>query len=65
LAERHVDTGAGLERLAAVLQGVRSNYDTDLLRDLIRFTEGHAGKRYGAGEADDLAFRVIATIAAP
>jgi len=60
LAERHVDTGAGLERLAAVLQGVRSNYDTDLLRDLIRFTEGHAGKRYGAGEADDLAFRVIA-----
>ena len=60
LAERHVDTGAGLERLAAVLQGVKSNYDTDLLRDLIRFTEGHAGKRYGADDKDDLSFRVIA-----
>ncbi|MFN8627617.1 MAG: alanine--tRNA ligase [Candidatus Binatia bacterium] len=60
LAERHVDTGAGLERLAAVLQGVRSNYDTDLLRDLIRFTEAHAGTRYGAGDAEDLAFRVVA-----
>jgi len=60
LAERHVDTGAGLERLAAVLQGVRSNYDTDLLRNLIRFTEERAGKRYGTGDADDLAFRVVA-----
>jgi alanyl-tRNA synthetase len=60
LAERHVDTGAGLERLAAVLQGVKSNYDTDLLRDLIRFTEEHAGKRYGADDKDDLSFRVIA-----
>lgn len=60
LAERHVDTGAGLERLAAVLQGVRSNYDTDLLRDLIRFTEEHAGRRYGASDKDDLSFRVIA-----
>jgi len=60
LAERHVDTGAGLERLAAVLQGVRSNYDTDLLRDLITFTEQHAGKRYGTSANDDLSFRVIA-----
>ncbi|MFI5394872.1 MAG: alanine--tRNA ligase [Candidatus Binatia bacterium] len=60
LAERHVDTGAGLERLAAVLQGVPSNYDTDLFRDLIRFTEEHAGKRYGASDTDDLSFRVIA-----
>jgi alanyl-tRNA synthetase len=60
LAEKHVDTGAGLERLAAVLQNVISNYDTDLFRDLIRFTEDHAGRKYGAKEADDLAFRVIA-----
>jgi alanyl-tRNA synthetase len=60
LSAKHVDTGAGLERLAAVLQGVLSNYDTDLLRNLIRFTEGHAGKRYGENPGDDLAFRVIA-----
>jgi alanyl-tRNA synthetase len=60
LAAKHVDTGAGLERLAAVLQGVRSNYDTDLFRGLIRFTEEHASRRYGANAADDVSFRVIA-----
>ncbi len=60
LAAKHVDTGAGLERLAAVLQGVRSNYDTDLFRNLIRFTEQQGRKRYGVNERDDLAFRVIA-----
>jgi len=60
LEAKHVDTGAGLERVASVIQGVRSNYDTDLFRQLIEFVEGHAGKRYGVKEADDLAFRVIA-----
>ncbi len=60
LSAKHVDTGAGLERLAAVLQNVPSNYDTDLLRNLIRFTETHVGKRYGDNPNDDLSFRVIA-----
>ena len=60
LRAKHVDTGMGLERIAAVLQGVLSNYDTDLLRNLIRFTEEHVKKPYGRNEADDLAFRVIA-----
>jgi len=60
LQSKHVDTGLGLERLTAVLQGVISNYDTDLFRNLIRFTEEHARKRYGADPVDDLAFRVIA-----
>ena len=60
LTAKHVDTGAGLERVASVLQGVPSNYDTDLFRQLITFVEGYAGKRYGANETDDLAFRVIA-----
>jgi alanyl-tRNA synthetase len=60
LAAKHVDTGMGLERIAAVLQGVPSNYDTDLLQNLIRFTEKQAGKKYGTDEEADLAFRVIA-----
>jgi alanyl-tRNA synthetase len=60
LRAKHVDTGAGLERLAAVLQGVPSNYDTDLFRNLIRFTEACAQRRYGVDASDDLAFRVIA-----
>jgi alanyl-tRNA synthetase len=60
LAATHVDTGMGLERITAVLQNVRSNYDTDLFRNLIRFAEQHAGTRYGGDETADLAFRVIA-----
>jgi len=60
LSAKHVDTGAGLERLAAVLQGVASNYDTDLFQNIIRRTEELCGRRYGKNEADDMAFRVIA-----
>ncbi|GBD24829.1 Alanine--tRNA ligase [bacterium HR30] len=60
LTARHVDTGMGLERVTAVLQGVPSNYDTDLFRPLIAFVEAASGRRYGASEADDVAFRVIA-----
>jgi alanyl-tRNA synthetase len=56
-----IDTGAGLERLAAVLQGVHSNYDTDLLRDIIASAEKLSGKKYGASMSpDDVAMRVIA-----
>lgn len=60
LHARHVDTGMGLERVTAVLQGVPSNYDTDLFRPLIEFVEAASGRRYGRSEADDVAFRVIA-----
>ena len=60
LTAKHVDTGMGLERVAAVMQHVRSNYDTDLFRRLISFVEQQSGRRYGAHEADDLAMRVIA-----
>jgi alanyl-tRNA synthetase len=55
-----IDTGMGLERITAVLQGVHSNYDTDLLRPIIRFVEELIGKRYGADEAHDVSMRVIA-----
>ncbi|GIW44995.1 MAG: alanine--tRNA ligase [Candidatus Binatia bacterium] len=60
LASRHVDTGMGLERVAAVLQNVPSNYDTDLFRPLIEFVESASRRRYGNTEMDDIAFRVIA-----
>ena len=60
LKSKHVDTGMGLERVAAVMQNVRSNYDTDLFRRLIAFVEQQSGRRYGTREEDDLAMRVIA-----
>jgi alanyl-tRNA synthetase len=56
-----IDTGAGLERLACVLQGVVSNYDTDLLRPLVELTAHIARKEYrGTLEPDDVSMRVIA-----
>jgi len=56
-----IDTGAGLERLAGVVQGKLSNYDTDLLRALIDRTSTIAGKPYGASMSpDDVSMRVIA-----
>ncbi|MGH7270941.1 MAG: alanine--tRNA ligase, partial [Polyangiaceae bacterium] len=56
-----VDTGAGLERLASVLQGVTSNYDTDLLRQLVGKASEISGKPYGGTQGDDdVSMRVIA-----
>ena len=55
-----VDTGMGLERIAAVVQGKLSNYDTDLFQPLIARIAAVAGRRYGAEPADDASLRVIA-----
>jgi alanyl-tRNA synthetase len=60
LPKPSIDTGAGLERLAAVLQGVPSNFSTDLLRPLIARIEALAGKAYGADARADVSMRVIA-----
>jgi alanyl-tRNA synthetase len=60
LPSKHVDTGMGLERITAVLQGVLSNYDIDSMRGIIAAAEKLAGKKYGADAAADISFRVIA-----
>jgi len=54
-----VDTGAGLERIAAVLQDVESNYDTDLFMPLIRRAEEIVGQAYDRGP-NGISFRVLA-----
>ncbi|OLB99076.1 MAG: alanine--tRNA ligase [Candidatus Rokubacteria bacterium 13_1_40CM_68_15] len=55
-----IDTGMGLERIAAVMQGKLSNYDTDLLRPLVDHVSKLSGKPYGADTEDDVSMRVIA-----
>jgi alanyl-tRNA synthetase len=65
LPKPSVDTGMGLERISAVMQGVTSNYDTDLLQGIIRHIETLCGKKYrdqekGDTEKDDVSMRVIA-----
>ncbi len=60
LPKPSVDTGMGLERISAVMQGAISNYDTDLIQGIIRHVERLSGKKYGADERDDVSMRVIA-----
>lgn len=55
-----IDTGMGLERVAAVVQGSSSNFDTDLFVPIIEAVAERAGVRYGADEDTDVALRVIA-----
>jgi alanyl-tRNA synthetase len=60
LPDRHVDTGMGFERLCMVIQGKKSNYDTDIFRPLLAASADVTGKPYGQKNEWDIAHRVIA-----
>lgn len=60
LPNKNIDTGAGLERFASILQDVDSNFDTDLFRPIIDRTCEIAGIEYGKQEEHDIALKVIA-----
>jgi alanyl-tRNA synthetase len=59
LPAKHIDTGMGFERLCMVLQGVKSNYDTDVFTPIIREIETITNTEYGNDEKVDVAIRVI------
>ncbi|WP_062428655.1 alanine--tRNA ligase [Treponema endosymbiont of Eucomonympha sp.] len=59
LARPCVDTGMGVERTVAILQGKKSVYDTEVFRPVIGRIEQITGKRYGANAEDDRSIRVI------
>jgi alanyl-tRNA synthetase len=60
LPAQHIDTGMGFERLAVVLQGEKSNYDTDIFQPLIKAIEKRSGVSYtGTDSKQDVAIRVI------
>jgi len=60
LPAKHIDTGMGFERLCMVLQGVKSNYDTDVFQAIIREISNISGKAYGKDSKIDIAIRVVA-----
>lgn len=60
LAKKNIDTGAGLERIASVLQNKRSNFETDLLFPIVKFAADLAGIKYGDAEKSDVSLKVIA-----
>ena len=60
LPARNIDTGLGLNRMAAILQDVPSVFETDQFRPLIEFGETLAGRRYGSDEKLDRSLRVLA-----
>ncbi len=60
LPAKHVDTGMGFERLCMILQGKKSNYDTDVFQPTIGRIAAMAGKRYGDDAKCDVAMRVMA-----
>ncbi|MHB1341768.1 MAG: alanine--tRNA ligase [Coriobacteriia bacterium] len=59
LPKQNIDTGMGLERVATIMQGVHSNFETDILRSVMALAEEITGVRYGASEKSDTSLRII------
>jgi alanyl-tRNA synthetase len=60
LPAKNIDTGLGLDRLAAVLQGVETTFETDLIRPVLASAEGATGVTFGAAERSDVSLRILA-----
>ncbi len=60
LARKNIDTGAGLERISAAMQGVYNNFDSDLFQPTIKVIEKSFGIKYGESEKADVSIKVIA-----
>ena len=60
LPHKHVDTGMGFERLCMVVQGKKSNYDTDVFQPIIKEISRLSGFKYGVDKQQDIAMRVMA-----
>jgi len=60
LPQRNIDTGAGLERILALLQGEHSVFETDVLRRILAVAEATTGREYGADAKADVSLRILA-----
>jgi len=59
LPKQNIDTGMGLERVAAIMQGVHSNFETDDLRAIMSVAEQLTGVMYGTSEKQDTSLRIL------
>jgi len=60
LQRKNIDTGMGLERITSVLQGMTSNFESDLLKPLIDYVVDVSGRTYGSDPKTDISLRIIA-----